>query len=185
MPRALLALLGLSLVTAGARPAEAAPLADPAPWVLPVNAFARAKAGDWTLLEGEALVNGKLVREREIIRIGAVKAGVAEVHLFGGPADHERWFLSFPVDVKRGPDTNLLHDVPWIATDLLTTSTTCPLGTGSVPCTVVSYQTPDHTVTVSMSDRVRGSGIVAFEVMRGEQPVWAMKAIGYGTSKKV
>ena len=179
--------LGVLLTTAIATPAVAGPLADPAPWVLPVNAFAKAQAGDWTILEGEALLGGTRVQEREIIRVGNVVRGVAEVQLFEGAAEREAWFLSFPVDVKRGPDTNLLYDLPWIASDLAQAPATCTLGTASVPCTKVTYRTPSHRVTVMMAAQVKGSGIVSFEIVRdGEAaPVWSMKTIGYGTGGKV
>jgi hypothetical protein len=176
----------VALVTS-ASPAAAGPLADPAPWVLPVNAFAGAKAGDWTILEGDALLDGKLVHEREIIRVGSLARGVAEVQLFEGAAGKEGWFLSFPVDVKRGPDTNLLFDVPWIATDLAQEKATCTLGDASFPCVEVSYRTASHKVTVLMAARVKGSGIVSFAITRpgSATPVWSMKTIGYGTAGKV
>jgi hypothetical protein len=183
--RRTLPLAGL-LVVATAAAAAAGPLPDPAPWVLPVNAYAKAKPGDWTLLEGETVLGGKLVQQREVIRVGAVKGGVAEVQLFEGPADYERWFLSFPVDTRRGPDPNLLYVVPWIATGMTRAKATCTLGAGKpFPCTKVSFATPSSTVTVLMAPRVRGSGIVSYEVVRDGKPVWTMKAIGYGTAKKV
>jgi hypothetical protein len=182
-------LIGVSLIAgagvAGVRPAAAGPLADPAPWVLPVNAFAKAKPGDWTILEGEALLGGKLVREREIIRVGPVKRGVAEVQLFEGAAGSEGWILSFPVDVRRGPDTNLLYDLPWVASDLTHAPTTCTLGSETFDCTEVSYRTRKHQVTVLMAPRVRGSGIVSFAIVRNGKPYWTMKTIGYGTAGKV
>ncbi len=178
-----LALLGWSLV--GATVAVARPLADPAPWVLPVNVFAKAKAGDWTILEGDAVLRGKLVHEREIIRVGSVKGGVVEVQLFEGAAEREGWFLSFPVDSKRGPDTNLVFDLPSIATDLTTAKASCTLGGETFACTEVTYRTPTHEVTVRMAPRVRGSGIVSFAVVKAGKPTWTMTAIGYGTAGKV
>lgn len=181
MRRSLLVLLGLTLLPAAA---AAGPLADPAPWVLPVNAFAKARPGDWTVLEGDTIRNGKPVHEREVIRVSAVAGGVAEVQLHEGAIGRERWFLTFPVDMKRGPDTNLLHDVPWIATDLRTSKATCALGDTTLACTVVTYKTPSATVTVFMSPRVRGSGIVSFEVVRGGTTVWSMATTGYGTAGK-
>ncbi|HVV88366.1 MAG TPA: hypothetical protein VHE35_35230 [Kofleriaceae bacterium] len=164
---------------------SAKPIADPAPWVLPVNAFAKAKPGDWTILEGDAVLGGKSVHEREIIRVGPVARGVAEVQLFEGPAGKEGWFLSFPVDVKRGPDTNLLYDLPWIANGLAQAKATCTLGTASFPCTQVTYATASHQVTVMMAPRVLGSGIVSFAIAAAGQPVWTMKTIGYGNGAKV
>lgn len=176
--------LALSCMLPLAAGAEAGPLPDPAPWVLPVNAFATAKPGDWTILEGDTVLDGKTVHEREVIVVGPVAKGVAEVQLFEGKAGHETWFLSFPVDVRRGPDTNLLYDVPWIASDLHGEKAACPLATATVPCTVVTYRTPSHTVTVYLSARIRGSGIVAYEIVRDGAPVWAMTTIGYGTAGK-
>lgn len=181
----LAALVVTSLVLSAPATAAAAPLADPAPWVLPVNAFARARVGDWTILEGETLLNGKLVRQREIIRVASLSRGVAEVQLFEGAAGQEGWFLSFPVDVKRGPDTNLLFDVPWIATDMTYAKATCTLGDASFPCFKVSYRTRIHKVTAYMAQRVKGSGLVSFEVVRDGKPIWTMKTIGYGTASKV
>ncbi len=165
--------------------AAAGPLPDPAPWVLPVNAFAKARPGEWTILEGDAVIGGKTVHEREVIMVGPVVRGVAEVQLFEGKAGRETWFLSFPVDVKRGPDSNLLFDLPWIATDLHVEKASCPLGGATVPCSVVTYQTPSHTVTVYMAAKVRGSGIISYEILQAGKPVWAMTAIGYGTAGKV
>ena len=182
-PLPLAALLATATITATA---QAGPLPDPAPWVLPVNAFARARPGDWTILEGDAVIAGKTVHQREVIRVGEVAGGVAEVQLFEGAAGYESWFLSFPVDQKRGPDTNLLYDVPWIATGMVKARATCTLGAGKpFPCTRVTYATPDSTVTVLMAPRVRGSGIVSFEVVRGGAPTWSMTTIGYGTAAKV
>jgi hypothetical protein len=177
-------LLGVSLIV-GSATAEAGPLPDPAPWVLPVNAFAKAKPGDWTILEGDALLNGKMLRERLIVRVGPVKRGVADVQLFEGVAGSEGWILSFPVDVKRGPDTNLLFDLPWIASDLRQSEATCTLGGESFPCTEASYRTKRHQVTVRMAPRVRGSGLVSFAIVKNGKPSWTMTTIGYGTAGKV
>ncbi len=170
-------LIGLSLTSTTA---AAGPLIDPAPWVLPVNAYAKARAGDWTLLEGDAVLNGRMVREREIIRVVTVARGVAEVQLFEGAEGREGWILTFPVDVKRGPDTNLLYDVPWVATDMVQAKASCMLGDATFACTKITYRTLTNKVTVFMAPRVRGSGIVAFEVLRRGKPVWRMTTIGYG-----
>ena len=183
-PLVLVAALSLCTATAAAT-AAAGPLADPAPWVLPVNAFARAKPGDWTIIEGDALLNGKMVHERQIYRVGTVKGGVVEVQMFEGKAGSEGWFLSFPVDVKRGPDTNLLFDVPWVATDLTEQPATCALGGATFDCTEVAYRTPTHEVTVRMAPKVRGSGIVSFAVVRKGKPYWTMTTVGYGSAGKV
>ena len=187
MRRLLTALTTLlvALPLAATATATAGPLPDPAPWVLPVNAFAKARPGEWTILEGDAVLGGKPVHEREVIMVGPVVRGVAEVQLFEGKAGRETWFLSFPVDVKRGPDSNLLFDLPWIATDLHVEKASCPLGGATVACSVVTYQTPSHTVTVYMSAKVRGSGIISYEILQGGKTVWAMTAIGYGTAGKV
>lgn len=183
MRRTLLVLLGVS--SSYAAVAEARPLPDPAPWVLPVNVFAKARPGDWTILEGEAVLNGKLVHERELVRVGKIAGGVAEVQLFEGAADREGWFLSFPVDVARGPDTNLLFDLPWIATDLQQTKASCTLGDATFPCTELTYRTPGHAVTVRMAPRVLGSGLVSFAIVTDGKPTWTMTTIGYGTARKV
>lgn len=179
--------LGLFAVLSTATAGAAGPLADPAPWVLPVNAFAKARVGDWTLLEGDAVLNGKPVHLRQIIRVAALKGGVADVQLFEGPAGREGWFLTFPVDVKRGPDTNLLYDLPWIAVDPKPEKATCTLGAARFDCTRVTYRTPSHRVTALMAARVRGSGLVGFEVVPtgGGAPLWSMRTIGYGAAGKV
>ncbi len=176
-----------ALIGAAAGDADAGPIADPAPWVLPVNALAKAKVGDWTLLEGDAVIAGQSVHEREIVRVAAITGGVAELQLFEGAAGHESWFLSFPVELKRGPDTNLFFDLPWIARDLRQHKASCTLGAATFPCTQVSYRTATHAVTALMAPRVRGSGIVSFEVVPtgATAPSWSMKTIGYGTADKV
>ncbi|HVV83746.1 MAG TPA: hypothetical protein VHE35_11810 [Kofleriaceae bacterium] len=179
--RALLPAFAVLLIPASA---VAGPLKDPAPWVLPVNVFAKAKPGDWTILEGDALLDGKMLHEREIIRVGPVKKGVAEVQMFEGKAGMEGWFLSFPVDVRRGPDSNLFYDVPWIATDLTQAPATCTLGDATFDCTEVRYHTPTLEITARMSTRVLGSGIVSFAIVRKGKPYWTMTAIGYGTAGK-
>jgi hypothetical protein len=180
----------IALAVLLAAPRAWAGLVDPAPFVLPVNAFAKAAPGEWTILEGETQLGGKLVHEREIIRVGAVEGGVAEVQLFEGQLDKESWFLSFPVDQRRGPDTNLLYDVPWIARGLKREPATCTLGAASFRCTKVTYQTLSHdangapyrgSATVLMSPKIRGSGIVSYELAREGRVVWKMRTIGYGT----
>ena len=180
--RPALVVLGISLI---ATVAEARPLPDPAPWVLPVNALAKAKVGDWTILEGDAVLGGRTLHQREIIRVGSIAGGIAELQLFEGKAGREGWFLSFPVDLARGPDTNLLFDVPWIAVDQKSAKATCTMGDASFACTKVTYRTPTHTVTAFMAARVRGSGLVAFDVVRDGQSVWKMTTVGYGNGGKV
>jgi hypothetical protein len=76
--------------------------------------------------------------------------------------------------------------VAWIATGMTRARATCTLGAGKpFPCTKVTYSTTSSTVTVLMAPRVRGSGIVSYEIVRDGQPVWTMKTIGYGTAKTV
>lgn len=165
--------------------ALARPLADPPPWVLPVNALAKARAGDWTLLEGDAVLGGKLVHEREIIRVAAVKDGVAQLELYEGKAGAEGWILTFPVDLKRGPDSNLLYDLPWIASEPTTSPATCTLGAATFACIEVRYHTPSHEVVARLAPQIRGSGLVSFTVTEAGKPVWTMTTIGYGSGRKV
>ncbi len=140
----------------------------------------QGKVDDWTLFETERRTERGMVKERAIAIVAPSSAlGVVRLAWFVGAKDNE---LFWRADDVRG-------HVTFVGIEpTKREKATCKVGS-SFACTKLTYsgemwpQEPG-VVTATMSQRVRGSGIVDLEVRVGKDLQWRIKVIGYGRGAK-
>jgi hypothetical protein len=162
--------------------------AAPRGTVLPVDAIASAKQGDWTILEGETRIANKLVPDRIVIRIGApLEPKTTQVVWFRGEAGGEAPFMAY-VAGKHPIRVGVLGYASTYVRGFKTSAAKCKLAT-EVACTKVAFHhdgpAGKHEVVIEMAPRVRGSGIVSLEVKDDHGVLWKLRTVGYGRGKTV